>query len=356
VRGQPRYPAAELKRAATELFAAAGLDDERAATVAAYLLEADLLGYDTHGLARVSSNLEWLLAGETRRHGAPRVLAERTAVLHWDAAFLPGPWAVSEAIRVAAERVRQTGAFTVVLRRAQHAACLAAALVPLIDAGLVGLLMASTPSEAYVSPFGGHTPIFSNNPIAFAAPGRQTPLLFDISTAILAGGRIERRAQAGEHLDEPALKDASGRVSDDPGVLQEDPPGSVMTIGGLGHGYKGTALALMTEALTQLLGGYGRDAGWDDKEANALLLQVYDPAAFGPLDRFLDDMDRLQARCRGCVPDDPDEPVRFPGEAAWARRHRQLEEGVALHPDILPRLQPWLDRFAVAPPQPVDPH
>jgi len=353
---QPRYPAAELTGSVAALFAAAGLDGERAATVAGYFLEADLLGYDSHGLARVPDNLEWLLAGETRRHGVPRVLAQRTAVQNWDAAFLPGPWVVSEAVRVAAAQVRRTGAFTIVLRRAQHAACLAAALVPLLDEGLVGLLMASTPSEAFVSPFGGHTPTFSNDPIAFAAPGRRSPLLFDISTAILAGGRIGRRARAGARLDEPALKAADGRPTDDPAVLEEEPPGSVMTLGGLSHGYKGTALALMAETLTQALGGYGRDAGANDKEANALLLQVYDPAAFGPPGRFLDEVDRLQARCRACAPDDPDEPVRAPGDAAWARRQRQLDAGVELHPEIMPRLEPWLERFGVAAPQPVDHH
>ena len=90
-----------------------------------------------------------------------------------------------------------------------------------------------------------------------------------------------------------------------------------------------------------------------DKEANALLLQVYDPAAFGPVEAFLEQIDQLQARCRDCAPDDATRPVRVPGEAAWSRRRRQLADGVELHPDILPRWQPWLARFGVEAPQPI---
>jgi LDH2 family malate/lactate/ureidoglycolate dehydrogenase len=40
----------ELVDFATRLFAAGGLDDEKARTVAAVLVEGDLLGHSTHGL------------------------------------------------------------------------------------------------------------------------------------------------------------------------------------------------------------------------------------------------------------------------------------------------------------------
>jgi L-lactate dehydrogenase len=40
--------------------------------------------------------------------------------------------------------------------------------------------------------------------------------------------------------------------------------------------------------------------------------------------------------------------VRLPGEAALARRARQLAEGVALHATVMPKLRPWAERFGVA--------
>jgi LDH2 family malate/lactate/ureidoglycolate dehydrogenase len=46
-----RYPAAELTTLATELLLRAGLGIERAEAVVAILVEGDLLGHTTHGLA-----------------------------------------------------------------------------------------------------------------------------------------------------------------------------------------------------------------------------------------------------------------------------------------------------------------
>jgi L-lactate dehydrogenase len=46
-----RYRAADLVAYAAELFAAAGCDGDKPGVIAAGLVEADLLGHTTHGLA-----------------------------------------------------------------------------------------------------------------------------------------------------------------------------------------------------------------------------------------------------------------------------------------------------------------
>ena len=58
----PRYAVGDLIEYATALFAAAGCDGDKPATIATGLVEADLLGHTTHGLQlaaglpRASSN------------------------------------------------------------------------------------------------------------------------------------------------------------------------------------------------------------------------------------------------------------------------------------------------------------
>jgi len=64
----------------TALFEAAGLDNERASVMASVFLEADLLGFTTHGMNRVASNLTWLAEGQSRITGEPEVLADRGLV------------------------------------------------------------------------------------------------------------------------------------------------------------------------------------------------------------------------------------------------------------------------------------
>lgn len=347
-----RFPPKALEDFTTRLFRGAGLDAERAEVLAGALLEAELLGFTTHGLQRVPSNLAWLENGQMRKTGEPTVIRQRGAVFCWDAGFLPGPWVVRRALTELAERAAQHGIAAATLRRCTHVACLAAHLLPLVERGLIGLMVVSTPDERYVSPFGAREAVFSNNPIAFCAPTSGTPLLFDVSLAITAGGQIARAALEGRRLPEPALKTADGRATDDPAALRGDPPGTVMPIGGLGHGYKGYALNLLAEVLSQGLSGHGRSAAVGEGEANSVFLEVIDPRAFGDWADYLTELDHLLSACRGSAPDDPAIPVRIPGERAWQRRERALVEGLPLPPGVLEALRPWAEKFSVAMPQP----
>ncbi|MEZ5561250.1 MAG: Ldh family oxidoreductase [Pseudomonadales bacterium] len=348
-----RYSAPALERFASDLLVAAGLPPARAAALARIFVTADLLGYSTHGLQRLPSNLRWLEQGRMRREGEPEVLRDRLAVFSWDAHFLPGPWVLTRAVDEALGRVARTGVVTATLRRCSHVACLAAYLVPVLERRLVGLLVVSTPDERFISPFGGRDAVFSNNPLAFCAPTGGLPILFDVSMAITAGGRIARAAREGRQLPEACLKTADGRVSADPAVLSGEPPGTVMPIGGPGHGHKGYALTLMTEVLSQALSGHGRSAAAGEGEANSVFLQVLDPEAFTDWSDYQREVDVLVSQCLDSRADRPEQPVRIPGHAAWRRRQQQLAQGVSLYPGILAQLETWAGRLHVTLPVPL---
>jgi len=343
-----RYSARGLESLTADIFVAAGLERLRAGIVARGFLEADLLGFSTHGLARVPANVRWLESGATRAEGDVTVLAARAAAANWDGNYLPGPYVMHLAVEAAAGRAPAVGVYTLTIRRCQHVACLASYLVPLVERDLIGLLMVSTPDESFVSPFLGRTPLYSNNPIAFCAPATDGPLLFDISTAITAGGQVARAASEHRRLAEACLRDASGRITDDPTVLGAG--GSVMPVGGPGHGHKGYALTLMTEVLSQALGGYGRAVGAGDGEANSVFVQVIDPEAFAGLADYFREIDLLLERTRSSAPVTAEEPVRVPGERAWRLRRERLALGVDLYPGILEALTAEARRLGVAVP------
>jgi len=340
----------DLKRFVTALFRRAGLAEARAVALAEHFLEADLLGFTTHGLVRVPVNLEWLERGEMRASGEPVVLKDQRAAFSWDAAFLPGPWVVRQAVTEAMRRARDHGLAAATLRRCTHVACLAGYLIPLLEHELVGLMVVSTPDEHFVSPFGAHAAVFSNNPLAFCAPTSGTPLLFDVSMAITAGGQIARAAREGRRLPEACLKTPEGTATDDPGVMARQPPGTVMPIGGLGHGHKGYALTLLTEVLTQGLGGHGRRDAAGEGEANSVFVQVMDPRAFAEWTEYLAEVDYLLDACRRAAPDGEGR-VRVPGERAWQRRQQALAAGIGLYPGVMEAMLPWAEKLHVEPPQ-----
>lgn len=349
-----KYAVAELNAFTTELFERAGLSRERAAVMASVFIDADLMGFTTHGMNRVPINLEWLLSGESRISGEPHVLADRGNTFNWDAEYLPGPWVLMQAINTALARVPGRGVVAATIRRSQHIACVAVYCARIVEAGYVALITCATPSENTVCAHGGMDPVFSANPIAFGAPADGRPLLFDISMSVTAGGYVARAMREGTTLPEPCLKDNQGNISDRPEAFFSDPQGSILPIGGAIHGYKGAALCIFTEVLTMALGGYGRanQQSQNDGEANSVFLQIVDPRAFCDMDQFKQEVSTLRRLCENSRVPAGQAAVRFPGRRAWDERARQQQAGVELYPNIMADIKPWAERFGVSLPRP----
>ena len=350
-----KYHSESLITFSSQLFGAVGLSEERAQRLASVFLEADLLGLSTHGMNRVSHNLGWLEQGVSRKSGEPVVLADRGNTFNWDAGFLPGPWVTSAAIEQCIARVAERGIVTATIRRSGHIASLGAYLPAIAEAGLVGMITCSTPNEYSVCAHNGSDPIYSANPFAFVASDENYPILFDISLCITAGGYVTRAKRNSEKLPGKYLKSRGGEVSDDPAVFFADPPGSILPIGGLSHGYKGQALSLMSEVLCMALGGYGRaDPGAkDDGEANSVFIQIIDPEAFTSKQDYHRQIAAFKKLADQSAADAAGLDVRLPGKLAWQRRSKQLAEGVELYPTIIDDLRPWAEKLGVDLPEPV---
>src|SRR5262245_12452511 len=89
-----KFSADHLLRFGQSLLTAAGLAEDRARDVAEILLEGDLLGHTTHGLALLSPYLEALSENSMTKQGEPTVVADHGSTLTWDGNYLPGPWLV----------------------------------------------------------------------------------------------------------------------------------------------------------------------------------------------------------------------------------------------------------------------
>ena len=346
----PQFPSTALLKFGKSLLLAAGLSEDRARDVAEVLLEGDLLGHTPHGFALLPLYLEALVEGSMEKHGEPATIADHGAALTWDGRYLPGPWLVRRAIATARERLAQHPVVTIAIRKSHHIGCLQAYLKPVTDAGLMILLTCSDPANRAVAPHGGVAPRFSPNPLAAGIPTNGAPILIDISTSSTANGLCKRLANAGEKLPGPWLIDRDGNASDDPKILTNDRGGSLLPLGGLDLGHKGFALALLVEALTSALAGFGR-ADNEQRWGASIFLQILNPDAFGGREAFQRETGFLAQACRE-TPIPPGKPsVRLPGEAALARRAEQLANGVQLHPTILPALAPWCERLKVKPPK-----
>ena len=329
------FDARALTQFAEGALAKAGLPQEPAASVARGLVEADLLGHTTHGLALLADYVEEVTEGRMEKNGRPETVHERGAVATWDARRLPGIWTTELAIDAAVGRAKQHGLGAVALRRSHHIACLAAFLEAPARQGIAVLVFSSDPGESKVAPFGGVTPVLMPDPIAAGLPAEPDPIMIDISTSITTMGLTNRTRRQGGKLPGRWLLSADGQATDDPNVVGAG--GSLLPVGGLDHGHKGFGLGLLVEMLTQGLSGYGRADQPSDWGA-AVLVMAIDPEAFCGNEAFRRQSGFIARACRDAKPLAIDAPVRLPGAAGLARKQRALAEGVALSPEIVSSL------------------
>lgn len=349
---EPRFPVQSLIEFASALFAAAGCDRDKPAAIAAGLVEADLLGHTTHGLQLAPTYLNELAAGTMTAAGEPEIVSDRGAVAVWDGKKLPGVWLAAKAVDTAAERAGTYGTCTIAIRRSHHIGCLAAFLQRATDRGRMVIVASSDPAFASVAPFGGRKAVFTPNPIAIGIPTASDPILIDISSSITTNGMSGRLKREGKRFPGNWALDAVGRPTDDPTAIFANPPGTLLPTGGTDHGHKGYGLALMIEALTQGLSGFGRSQS-PTGLGGSVFVQAFDPAAFGGLAEFQRETEWLAEACRGCPPAEGSEPVRLPGQRGLERRRRALAEGLTLYPGILDALRPFAVKFGVGLPEAV---
>jgi L-lactate dehydrogenase len=344
-----RYDAEALRGFARAVLLKVGVPEEPAAAVATGLVEADLYGHVTHGLALLAEYVAALENGTMTSDGRPEVLADAGAAATWDARRLPGVWTTMLAVDDAVARAAKFGVGAVAIRRSHHIACLAAFLEAPARAGNVVLVFSSDPAAAHVAPYGGLDPLMTPNPVAAGIPATPEPIVIDVSMSITTAGMAGRLRTTGGRFPSHWLMDKDGNPTDDPWAVKNG--GTILPIGGLDHGHKGFGLGLLVEALTQGLAGYGRADGETGWGAGVLVL-AFAPSRFAGGDAFLRQTTWLADAARSSRPRDPSRPVRLPGQLAFARKREAERDGVPLAPVITDALAALAGKHGVPLPPP----
>lgn len=347
----PAIGADALTAFGTRLFQAAGMDQDKAHTVARLLVLTDMMGRRTHGLAMAPLYLADIAKGGMQTTGEPQVLKDNGATLVWDGGYLPGLWLMSQAITLAVERAASMGVVTIAIQKSHHIGCLAALVKQAADRGCVAIIANSEPAAQRVAPFGGTEALFTPNPFAVGYPGPEHPVLVDICASITTTSMTRQKLAAGEQFEHPWLLDGQGHPTRDPAVLEHGAPrGSLQLVGGQEYGHKGFGLALMIEALSQGLSGHGR-LDQPRRWGGNVFLQVLNPDFFAGTEAFVAQTDHLSQQCRANRPIHPDRPVRLPGDQAAREEAKARQSGITYPAAVWQALAEQARRLGVALPE-----
>lgn len=324
-------PVARLKTLAAQVFGHFGVPSTQAETVARLMVEADLLGHETHGLFRLRQYINRLRDGGYNPAPAIKVLTETPAIALIDGDNGLGHLAMQRACDMAMEKAQAMGIGWVGIRGGNHAGPAALYARPQAANGMIGMC-AAVGSANHVAPFGGTDLLLGTNPVAIASPsGGPDPFVFDMATTVAAMGKIKTLAQRGEPMPEGWMVGKDGKPLTDPNKRGD---GFLLPIGGP----KGYGLSLAIGMLAGVLNGaaFGSDVVEFSSDTTSptntgQFVAAIDIAAFGAPEDFASNAKRAFDEMRASKPLPLHDPVRIPGDGREAERGQRLVDGVPLH-------------------------
>jgi len=320
--------AAQLTNLVRRMFVAAGVPDSEAELVAQSLVDSNLCGHDSHGVVRVMEYLDALALDELRANVPLQVLSQTPATFVCDGHLGFGQVQMQRLIDLLDQPARELGIACGTIRRCGHIGRLGEWAERLAARGLVGLLSVNDNGVlTCVAPPGGVRPVISTNPIAIGAPLEHDSIVLDISTSMVANGKLHVARLAGQTVPDGWLIDANGEPTNDPHARLTNPPGTILPMGG----YKGFGLGLLFDMLVGgLSGGRCPPAAEGEIECNNVILIVIDPARFAGRPHFTQQAQGLANFARSACPQQETEAARLPHDRSKATRESRQRHGLPL--------------------------
>ncbi len=314
----------------TEQLRELGVEEGRARAMARAQVEVHAFGTDTHGIPPLEN-----MIGELKKHPdhtePPRIVRTFGALTVADCtrtpAIEPILWGAERAARSAGEH----GIGFVSLTDGGWVGTMGYHLARFAREGYIMMGWNQVSSLAQTPPHGGRETRFNTNPLAFSFPlgdekYRDRPVVADFSTSAISMGKTRQMREKGVIAPEKLYLDGEGRYSDDPRVTTRG--GSILPFGGEHFGFRGTALAMLIEAMTAAAGTRPTNkekSGGQNVHVLALKIDgLSSRESYGPL------MEEMMEWVLSTEPVPGGSPLRYPGQRGWEALERAMRDGVEL--------------------------
>jgi LDH2 family malate/lactate/ureidoglycolate dehydrogenase len=341
-------PIDALRSFAEALLAKLDVPAGDARVTASLLLETDLRGIESHGMAHlVDFYVRRLQRGEINPTPSISIMREAPSAATIDGDRGLGFVVGDRAMRLAIEKARTTGSGWVSVGNSTHYGAGSCYAMMALDEQMIGFSF--TTGGRLMTPPGGLGRTVGLNVISAAAPTpRGFPYVLDMATSVVAAGKLEIARRRGTSIPEGWAVDALGRPLTDPHGLH--PEGMLLPLGGspATGAFKGFGLALLVDILTGALSGFGTSAEIDGGRNAAQCFGALRIDAFVALEEYLErvggmiDAVKRTPRIEGV--DDIGIPGELEHQLAESRRHAGT---VPLHERVLDGFREAAEEFSV---------
>ncbi|MDD5688882.1 MAG: Ldh family oxidoreductase [Caldisericia bacterium] len=339
-----RKSAVELKEIIISIFLEAGVPKKVASRVADHLVNANLIGVDSHGVVRIPSYITWIKDGTIDPNAKMEIIKETDLMVLIDANKSFGQVAAYEASKIAIKKGKSRGMSLVSAKNSSHIGRLGEYAEEVVKNDLIGLIMANGQgSGQLVAPWGGKERRLSANPMAWGIPtGKEkNPFILDFSTSVVAEGKIIIYKNLNKKIPEGWVINFKGEPTTNPNDLYGPPKGSILPMAG----YKGFGLSMVIDILTGALsgGGCSREDIKDVKKFyNSFTIITIDPAQIVDYPDFLKSVNNLIKYVKSSKPIKENDEILVPNELENKKKEKNLLNGIEIEDSI------WEEILSVA--------
>src|SRR5947207_6118158 len=220
----PVLTADHLRAIARRMVAALNAPPDEAILIADSLVDSNLAGHDSHGVLRLEQYARMVRDGNITPGAPTEVIQEMAATALIDGHWNFGQVVAFRAVEVGLRKAREAGSAVVSVRNANHLGRLGEFTLKAACDGFVAIAGINNHGRGnLVAPWGGSDGRLATNPISIAAPGPERPLLLDITTSVVAEGKVRLKRNAGQPVPEGWLVNHRGEPTTDPADLYESP-------------------------------------------------------------------------------------------------------------------------------------
>lgn len=321
----PTFSANTLRDVATQLFRAVGTPEATARQVANSLIDSNLKGHDSHGIAQTVSYVRKIQDGSLKPDVTPTVLNESPT-----SALVDGQWgfgyvSAAYAMAILIQKAQSTGVAAVGIRNCNHIGRLGLYAEQAADVDILCMItLCGGGIGTTTTPYGGAGRSLGSNPFAFGIPaGNQPPVIVDFATTVVAGGKVAVAREKNESIPEGWIVDKDGRPTTDPNDLAKG--GMLLTMAE----YKGLGLSMVAEALGGALTGATQFAAGENAR-NCVFMWGVRSNIFQPAEEYERLEDRAIEKIKKTPPAPGFDEVLVPGERGRRTQAKREKEGIWL--------------------------
>jgi LDH2 family malate/lactate/ureidoglycolate dehydrogenase len=237
----------------------AGIPPEDAKIVADVLLQADKLGFDSHGVNRLKTiYLDRIKQGILNPVTTYKIVREGPTTAVIDGQNGMGHVISYNAMKLAIEKAKKYGMGMITVRNSSHYGFAGYYPLMAVRENMIGIT--GTNARPSVAPTFGVENMLGTNPMTFGIPSDESfPFLLDCATSITQRGKVELYAREGKELQKGWVIDENGESKTNASEVLEDiiaGKAALTPLGGVGEetgGYKGYGYATVVEILSAAL-------------------------------------------------------------------------------------------------------